>query len=261
MDKLLLYLGEDLEVKSYDHTITIHQPSIIDIARYGETHYFNTIYKMCSIPSDYKSELWDMGFNYSKIGDFECFILLTRDISSEDTKLLFGDQISLENMVPSSNYQTGELALVDRETGLIINETIYQEMIEYIREMHYIRPKRERPANKETLELLIREDRNKKEKRDKEPNEGSFLLPLISSMVNSPGFKYDINSLKNLGIYSFMDSVQRIQAINTAASISNGMYSGMIDLSQNPQLSKQLNWLRDLSKDKHNTSNVTVTKK
>lgn len=261
MDKLLLYLGEDLEVKSYDTTITIHQPSIIDIARYGETHYFNTIYKMCSIPSDYKSELWDMGYNYSKIEDFECFILLTRDLSSKDTKLILGNDISLKDMIPANNSETGELALINKETGLIINEKIYQEMIEYIREMHYIRPKRERPANKETLEILIREDRNKKSKQSKEPDEGSFLLPLISSMVNSSGFKYDINSLKNLGIYPFMDSVQRIQAINTAASISNGMYSGMVDLSQNPQLTKQLNWLRDLSKDKHSTSNVTVTNK
>ena len=184
-------------------------------------------------------------------------MLLSRDLGVDDTRLLLGDDISFKDMVPYSDSEVS--ALVDRDKGIIITEEIYQQMIEYIREMHGIHPKRERAANKETLQLLINEDRNKKARSSKDSDEESILLPLISSMINSPGFKYDINTLKNLGIYPFMDSVQRIQAINTASAISNGMYSGMVDLSQNPQLTNQLNWLRDLSKDKHNTSNVRVT--
>lgn len=254
MDKLLLYLGDDLVI---NNQIVIHQPSVIDIARFGERKYFNTVYKMCSIPSNYKSELWDVGINYCNITDFQCFMLLSRDLGVDDTRLLLGDDISFKDMVPYSDSEVS--ALVDRDKGIIITEEIYQQMIEYIREMHGIHPKRERAANKETLQLLINEDRNKKARSSKDSDEESILLPLISSMINSPGFKYDINTLKNLGIYPFMDSVQRIQAINTASAISNGMYSGMVDLSQNPQLTNQLNWLRDLSKDKHNTSNVRVT--
>ena len=254
MDKLLLYLGDDLVI---NNQIIIHQPSVIDIARFGERKYFNTVYKMCSIPSNYKSELWDVGINYCNITDFQCFMLLSRDLGVDDTRLLLGDDISFKDMVPYSDSEVS--ALVDRDKGIIITEEIYQQMIEYIREMHGIHPKRERAANKETLQLLINEDRNKKARSSKDSDEESILLPLISSMINSPGFKYDINTLKNLGIYPFMDSVQRIQAINTASAISNGMYSGMVDLSQNPQLTNQLNWLRDLSKDKHNTSNVRVT--
>ena len=46
--------------------------------------------------------------------------------------------------------------------------------------------------------------------------------------------------LKVLESMHFLDSVQRIQAINTAASISAGMYSGMVDMSKNPNLLKQL---------------------
>lgn len=61
MDKLLIYLGENLKINDQ---ITIYQPSILDIAKYGENHYFNVAYKICSIPSDYKSELMDLGYNY-----------------------------------------------------------------------------------------------------------------------------------------------------------------------------------------------------
>ena len=255
MDKLLMYLGEDLVIND---KITVHQPSIIDIARHGEKKYFNTIYTLCSIPSDFKSELWDMGYTFSDVGDFECFILLTRTLDTEDTRLILGDVISLKNMVPVRSAENGELVLLDKENEIIIDEFIYDQIVEYLREVHGIRPKRERAANKETLEILIAEDRTKKLTKKNEPDEGSFLLPLISSMVNSPGFKYDIEKLKTLGIYSFMDSVQRIQAISTANSISQGLYSGMVDMSKNKNLQNQLNWLRDLSKDKHHSSNVTV---
>ena len=105
MDKLLIYLGENLKINDQ---ITIYQPSILDIAKYGENHYFNVVYKICSIPSDYKSELWDLGYNYSKLDDFDLFILLTRDIGVEDTCLLLGDTISLKDMAP----------LVDPETHM-----------------------------------------------------------------------------------------------------------------------------------------------
>lgn len=255
VDKLLLYLGQDLQI---NQDITVHQPSILDIAKFGEHKYFNTVYTLCSIPSDFKSELWDLGFNYSKISDFECFILTTRNISVDDTKLLLGDRISLKDMVPLKNPYTDELILFDEEEEILITEEIYTLMVEQIRCMHDIVPKRERPANKETLDLLIREDRAKKSKR-KDSHEESILLPLISSMVNSPGFKYDINTLQNLGVFPFFDSVRRIQAINTANSISQGMYSGMVDISKNPNLKNELNWLRDLSNDKRKTSNVTIT--
>lgn len=241
--------------------LTITQPSILDIAKFGENRYFNMVYTICSIPSNYKSELWDMGYDYSKVDEFEFFILLTRNIGAEDTKLLLGN-VSFKDMIPVMDKVTEALVLIDENTGLIIDKDIYTKMIEHIRNMHNIRVKRERPANKITREILIDEDRTKKAFRKKEPSDdGSILFPLVSAMVNSPGFKYDIEGVKKLGIYPFMDSVQRIEAITSANAILNGLYGGWVDLSKNPNLQKQLNWLRDLSKDNHRNSNVTVNGK
>lgn len=258
IDKLLVYLGDELEI---NEQFTVKQPKILDIARSGEKRYFNTIYTLCSIPSDYKSELWDLGINYCDISEFDCFITLSREIHKEDTKLIFSDKVDLSQMKVISHPETGETLLVDPKNKIIINEENYKDIVGFLRSMHGITPKRERAANRETLVELIKEDKLKKLKRSKEPEEGSFLLPLISSMVNSPGFKYNIEELKNLTICQFMDSVQRIPSIATAAAISNGMYSGMVDLSKNPELIKQLNWLRDLSKDTIKHSNVTVSQK
>lgn len=258
MDKLLIYLGDELEI---NEQFIVKQPTVIDIARFGEKQYFNVVYTLCSIPSDYKWELWQLGQNYCDISDYECFLTLSRSIDSSQTKLLFSNNLDLSRMKVVKHPETGDLILIDPERGFIITEENYHDIVDYLRTMHGITPKRERAANRETLEALIQEDKFKKMKRNSEPESGSFLLPLISSMVNSSGFKYDIEQLKHLTIYQFMDSVQRIQAIHSATSISNGMYSGMVDISKNPDLIQQLNWLRDLSNDKHKNSNVTVKNK
>lgn len=256
-DKLLMYLGEDL-VLSDD--IVIHQPSIIDIARFGEKKYFNVVNTICAIPSDFKSELWDMGIDYCKISDFECFILLSRNIDYDDLKLLFPYGFSFKAMAPAVDQESSGIVMINPEKNIVLTEEIYKSMIGYIREMHYIKPKVEKAANKETKKILIDEDRMIKLRRRKEKNDNdSFLLPLISSMVNSPGFKYNVKELRDLGIYQFIDSVKRIETITTAISIMNGMYSGFVDISKNQKLIKQLNWLRDLSNEYSNKTNVTVT--
>ena len=51
VDKLLLYFRSRFTNKS---DITVHQPSIFDIAKFGEYKYFNAVYTICSIPSDFK---------------------------------------------------------------------------------------------------------------------------------------------------------------------------------------------------------------
>ena len=82
--------------------------------------------------------------------------------------------------------------------------------------------------------------------KNKEDLNRSVLLPLISSMVNHPGFKYKKNELIDVGIVEFMDSVQRLQLYENVTALMSGVYSGMLDTSK-INLSKELNWLRDLS--------------
>lgn len=81
-------------------------------------------------------------------------------------------------MTPLVDPETHNIMLYDENTELIITRDIYIEMISFIREMHNIHSKRERAANKETLQLLVDEDRRKKIQRVKEasqePSPGSF---------------------------------------------------------------------------------------
>lgn len=251
-DPLKLYFGDDYKITP---EITIHQPTIGEIMEYGESDYFEIVYLLCGIPSDYKSFLLDyFNIDYMLFSDFNFFILMTRNMTPDQTSILFGENLDLSRM---KVVDTDPLYLEDPETGIVIDDFLYSRMIGYIRQMHGIVPKVERAANAETKEVLLMEDRMKRQK--KQPY-SSVLLPLVSGLVNNADFKYDIQGLRNIGIYAFFDSVNRINALNTSRAVLNGMYSGMVDMSKNPGLKKQIDWLRDLSSEKvASKSNVTVT--
>ena len=238
IDYSKLYFGEDYKINDY---ITIHHPTIQEILDMGEQQYYSMVYTLCSIPSDMKSKLWDLGIDYEEISDFEFFILLTRGVTSKETYPLFGE-LDLSTMEVTHNPENGEPIL--RDGNVIIDRFIYQKMFNYICTMHGIKPKIEHAANKYTKKILIQDDRDRIARNEQKPY-SSTLLPLISSMINSPGFKYKASELKEVPIYQFMDSVQRMQIIKTADALTAGSHS-FCDLSKVPK--ENFNWMRDLNK-------------
>ena len=113
--------------------------------------------------------------------------------------------------------------------------------------MFNIHPKVEHAKNKATKKAMIWEDEmNLQTQQNKEKNEGkSFLLPLVSAMVNHPGFKYKTDELKEVNIVQFMDSVKRLQTYENVTALLKGMYSGFIDSSHIKN--SDINWLKDLN--------------
>ena len=73
----------------------------------------------------------------------------------------------------------------------------------------------------------------------------SWLQPLVSTMVNSEGFKRDDITVFDMKIGAFMDSVARVSKIKNAELLLQSGYSGFgINLKEIPE--KQLNWLGEL---------------
>jgi hypothetical protein len=109
--------------------------------------------------------------------------------------------------------------------------------------MHGFKKKVEKSANEFTKKILIQEDRDNRTINKDKPFK-SMLKPLISSMVNSEGFKYKLNELKDVGICEFMDSVKRIQTIQHVKMLQQGIYCGNIDGSK--LFKSELNWMKEL---------------
>lgn len=233
VDKLRLLC--DREVKIND-MITLRQPSLKEIADYGESIFFSVFYLLCSIPSDHKSMLWDAGIDFMKISDWELFLNVCKGLKREQTEIILGDlDFSAMDMV--KNTQTGEVWLEGKKG--IINKQTYLEFIPYLREIVGYVLKREKAGNKFTKMVLIEEDRKKKLKSQNEDYE-STIFTMIMSLVNTEEFPYTYETVQGITLYQLNKSFIQIQNKKSACAVYQGSMSGFVDMSKVP--SSQFQW-------------------
>lgn len=242
---LQLYFGDDYLINQY---ITVRHPKLDDIIRLGESEYYSIVYAFTSIPSDLKPQLWDIGICWEDISDFELFMMLTKNLPIETTKLFFGESLDFTKFQIGSN-QNSEPVMYQLDADkniIVIDESIYLRIATFLRKIHGINPKIEKAGSKIVRQLLIEDDRRKLAMQKKE-NKGSSLVPIVSSLINSPEFKYGLDEIRKMPMYAFMDAVARVQIIRSSTALLHGSYSGMIDASK---IKKELNWMREIENDK-----------
>ena len=245
IDDLKMYRGNDIIINDY---ITIRQPTLAEICEYGEKAYYNMVYTLCSVGADMKWQLDDIGIDYTKVSDFELFYsVLINFFTKDSTKILFGDVVDFSKMEIRFNTHLEENVLVqyfDNGKYLQIDRFVYTYIVDTLRKMHRMKRNDELPGNEATRQILIEDARDEYEENKNKPSK-PYLLPLISAMVNSAGFKHDEVTVFNMKIYAFMDSVARIGKIKNSELLLSSGYSGFgIDLKK---LNKEeTNWLGEL---------------
>lgn len=237
VDDLKLYIGDDYVIND---NIKILQPTIRKIAEFGERDFFSVVHTITAIPSDMKSQLFDMGLDWMEVEDFELFMMLAQTLTPDRTNLLFGD-LDFSKLRPFKNNQNGDIVLADKETGTIIDKMIYLRIVSYLRKAFNITPKIEKAANKMTKKILIEEDRKKIELNKDKPFK-SFLLPLISSVKVKQGYTKEY--VLNMGYVEFMNDVARLQVIHNADHLLSACYAGTIDMKKINKA--ELNWMKEL---------------
>lgn len=240
VDELSLYFGDPYVVNKY---MTITLPKIGDLVRYGEQRYFNLVQRVTAIPSEMKSRLWDVGIDWTQMTNFQLFMLIAPSLNINETSILFGD-LDFSALRPFGNEQNDMVALKNPNTGVIIDELAYGKMSSYLCAAHNLHKKVEKAANEFTKRFMIDEDRQKHEYNAKQPYK-SFLRPLISAVKCRQG--YTLDYVKNMGIFEFMDDLNRLQIIVNTDALLNGMYSGFVDTKKIPK--KNFDWCRDITKE------------
>ena len=262
-DELKIYFGDDYQVND---KIVIKQPTLGQILEYGDSKFYSMVSTLCANTTSFRLQLWDMGIDWNETTDFDLFKFLIKNYTPKETGLLFGD-LNLSWFQEFHNNVSDQDVLIyiprDDDGNPIISEdfnlddaiTIYEldyiKIVEYLRHIFNIHPKVEHAKNKATKEAIIDEERMNLE-FEKGKNKGkdfnkSFLLPLVSALLNHPGFKYKKNELREVGIVEFMDSVRRLQTYESSTALMKGIYSGMVDTSKIKDLDKQINWMKDLN--------------
>lgn len=239
VDYLRIYFGDPYAVND---KIVLRQPSLGEIMAYGERDYWSLVYTLTAIPSDFKPELFDKGIDYEAVSDLEFFHMLSNTLPPEKTSILFGD-IDLTKLRMYRQKNNDELVLYDADSGVRIDRRLHMIIQGYLTTLHNIKKKVEHAGNFMTKQIMIEDDRQRK-KRNADKPWRSTMLPLISAMVNHPGFKYNAEQVRDLKLFAFMDSVARIASINTSNLLLQGAYAGKVDMKKVDK--KSLDWMRDL---------------
>lgn len=238
-DETKALFGDGLFINEH---IQIHQPTVGEIVEMGEREYYGMLSAFTAIPSDLIGQLWKQGIDWMELSDFELFIMLVRALPVEQTKILFGEKIDFTKFNLYLNKQN-QMIYMENDNGVKIDVNIYTKMAEFIRGMHEIKPKRRRAYNKATKKVMVDEALAILARESDKPYK-AMLRNLISSMVCNPGYKYDLEGTKSLGIVAFMDFVKRVQIIQNANQLVMGAYCGNVDVSKIDK--KEFDWMRDL---------------
>lgn len=221
--------------------ITLYQPSMREIAMFGEEEYLHVVSAITSEPFDVPYYLDQMGIDFEKISPFELFCMMSGGIPQSSSKLLFGDlDFSKFRVVQRDN----EIILMNSR-GVIIDSRTRERMADNLRRIHGL-PKNilKSCGNKTTHNLVIMQQKKEIEraKRKKELlGDHSSYAALISSLA-CEWHSYD--EVLNLKVGQFFDAILRLGYKSNADNLYRGLYSGAIsykDIKKN-----DLDWMRPI---------------
>lgn len=250
VDELRLYFGDDIKIAD---GVVLKSPTMGQVVDYGEASYFSVVQTLCATPSSMKVKLDDLKLDWMKVSDWQLFVMLCPSFGKEQTSLVLGD-LDLSQLKPYSMGETEEIVLSNEDHTIIINEIIYNVLVTYLRKMHGFKKQVDKAGNKITHKVLIDLARQDEKMAAKKPYK-SFLLPLVSSLQGRQ--KYTKDYIRNMGIYEFMNQINRAQIIVQADAALTGSWSGMVDTKKIPK--ETFDWMKDIS-DESSNNNKTILK-
>lgn len=217
--------------------ISIVIPSVGEILD-NEDDYYHNVSAFTSMPVDLMVQLDDAGIDFSKINEYDLFLILFPSLQELNLSLIF-DNIDFKDLSVIKDEDAGWV-VKNLAGDVVINRIIHAQIAAVLRKIHHYEKNTRKPANDEAREYMIERER-KKLNRKRNRQQDSELESLIIAMVNTEQYKYDFETTRELSIYQFNESVRQIIKKVDYSNRMHGVYSGTIsvkDLSQD-----DLNWL------------------
>lgn len=271
-DELQLYMGKDIQITP---KITVTQPTIRQIADFGERRYFSAVHTLTAVGADLKWQLWDLdGTDYTKIEDYDLFIkLISKAVSSKKAlydELMMNQEkyqqelsqipqedlddmiinplqlvlkdIDLADFMLCKVEDTEQIILYNQERDITIDRFVYARIVEAVRKIHGYKRNNQMPANQQTKMDLIDDARDEAMAMANKPYK-SVLKPLISALSVKSGMCGD-DRIWDMPIGMFFDSIKRINRIQDAEMLLQGAYSGFASLKGVDKT--RLDWAGDI---------------
>lgn len=221
-----------------NENISVMIPTVGEIID-NEDAYYSIVSALTSSPVDLMVQLDDIGIDFTSINDYELFLLLFSTFKEQDTSLVFGE-LDLSKFTVAINPQNENIILIDREHDIRIDQAIYEQIANTLRQIHGLEKNLRKPANGAAKAFMLERARVKLN-REKRRVRKSQLETLIVAMVNTEQYKYNFESTRTLSIFQFNECVQQIIKKVNYDNQMHGVYAGTVSVKDlNP---KDLNWL------------------
>ena len=245
-DPMRMLLCKDYQTQN---GIIIRQPRIGEIVDIGEEKFYRNLNVWVTNTTSYRVALWHMDVDWNKFTDFELFCSIYKATEPDVMSIILPDidLTSYEGKLRVLGEEQYEPVLYSESEDQVIDYMTYLEISQYLRTMFNIFPKDEFGKGRATKEMMIWEDELNASK-----NEGSkfrsSLFPLVSACINHPGFKHSLQDLPEVGMFEFMDSVNRLQVYENTRALLAGSMSGFCDTSKIDK--DNFNFMRDYTIEK-----------
>lgn len=230
--------------------INVKIPTVGEILDLGESEFWNAINIMTVIPSDIKWQLYMSKIDYMKISDYELFITMSKGLSERQSLFLFED-LNLKDFKLFVNKNTKEV-LMKRDDGLCIDEKIYTKLADTFRNIIGKEKKVEKAKNRAVKKILLDESHRKYLKNKDKPFK-SMLEDMIITLVNSPEFPYNYQTIQDVTLVQLIKSIKQINKRVYALATIQGSMSGFVDSKKINR--KAFDWMSgDNTSDTQNVS-------
>lgn len=209
--------------------LSIRIPSVGEILE-SEAHYYHLISSLTATPFQYMVPLADMGVDFTRITDYQLFLMLFPSFTKSDLSILFGN-LDLSDLIICTHPDNGTEILYSPRNDLVIDELVHDQMAAAIRKMNHLQKETRRPGNEEAKEFRIQLERKKQKRHAGKPYE-PYLEKLVVALVNRPEFKYNYEEVRHLTIYQFHQSFEQIKTSILFEHTMTGVYAGTVDTSK-----------------------------
>ena len=238
VDEIRLLTGQPFDIGV---GIKLQQPTIRDIAKFGESEYMSLVSAVTSEPFDMPYYLDQMGIDFEKIKPFELFCILTSQIPQSTSRLLFGNlDFTKFRVVEREN----DIAMVD-SSGIIIDAQVRERIADNVRRMHCL-PKNILTSceNKFTHDLMIRQQKKEMDRAQRRRDlfgDSSHYANLVSSLACE---WHDYDKVFDLHVGQFFDAILRMGYRQNANNLYRGLYAGTVSFKNIHK--SDLDWMRPI---------------
>jgi len=228
--------------------LSIHVPTLREVLGCYED-YYSIVSAVISTPSDLMVQLEDMGIDFMKMDDFTLFCIVWYDLQERQKehpdvfRLIFGE-FDLSKLTPV-RLGDGSTAIRNANGSIRIDSAMHEKLCGFLRAVLCVEKNVRNPANEEARRFMIKMERRKQRRAERERKEGALQLSplesLIVSAVNTAEFPYTYETALDLTIFQFNMSIRQINNKIRFDNLMIGCYVGTVKAKE---LSNQeLSWM------------------